>query len=71
MSFLKRNLKIRNSTFKEHIKQGRPIIEYAYTTWNPYLKNDIHRIEMVQRRASIYVETDITTPYLLQTCQKN
>jgi hypothetical protein len=31
-----------------------PTLEYACTTWDPYLKEDKNRIEMVQRRAARY-----------------
>ena len=31
-----------------------PTLEYACTTWDPYLKEDKNHIEMVQRRAARY-----------------
>jgi asparagine synthetase B (glutamine-hydrolysing) len=57
MSFLKRNLNIRNANIKEKAYKSlvRPTLEYACTTWDPYLKEDKKRIEMVQRRAARYV----------------
>lgn len=57
MSFLKRNLNIRNANIKEKAYKSlvRPTLEYACTTWDPYLKEDKNRIEMVQRRAARYV----------------
>ena len=32
--------------------QVRPILEYAFPVWNPYLVKDIYAIESVQRKAS-------------------
>ena len=34
---------------------ARPILEYCSTVWSPYPKDYIHKIEMVQRRAAMYV----------------
>ena len=33
----------------------RPTLEYASSVWDPYQQNDIHRLEMVQRRAARYI----------------
>ena len=57
MNFLKRNLNIRNANIKEKVYKSlvRLTLEYACTTWDPYLKEDKHRIEMVQRREARYV----------------
>jgi hypothetical protein len=57
MSFLKRNLNIRNANIKEKAYKSlvRPTLEYACTTWDPYLKEDKTRIEMVQRRGARYL----------------
>ena len=57
MSFLKRNLNIRNANIKKKAYKSlvRPTQEYPCTTWDPYLKEDKKRIEMVQRRAARYV----------------
>jgi hypothetical protein len=57
MSFLKRNLNIRNANIKEKAYKSlvRPTLEYACTTWDPYPKEDNNRSEMVQRRAARYV----------------
>ena len=33
----------------------RPTLEYASSTWDPYQQKDIHRLELVQRRAVRYV----------------
>ena len=57
LSFLRRNLNIRDTKIKEKAYQSlvRPTLIYACTTWDPYLKDDKHWIEMVQRRAARYV----------------
>jgi hypothetical protein len=33
----------------------RPSLEYACSVWDPHLKADINKMEMVQRRAARYV----------------
>jgi hypothetical protein len=33
----------------------RPSLEYACSVWDPHLKSDINKIEMVQRRSARYV----------------
>ena len=30
----------------------RPMVEYSSTVWDPHFKEDIHNIEMVQRKAA-------------------
>ena len=30
----------------------RPLVEYSSSVWSPYTQNNIHKIEMVQRRAA-------------------
>ena len=40
----------------------RPQLEYAARVWDPYIQEDIQRIEMIQRRAAWWVLSD----YLLQ-----
>ena len=49
------DLNIRDTKIKEKAYQSlvRLTLEYACTTWDPYLKDDKHRIEMAQRRAAI------------------
>ena len=41
-------------TYQSKIYLGivRPIIEYTCTVWAPYTTQDIHKIEMIQRRAA-------------------
>ena len=57
LGFLKRNLKINSLRLKQqaYISLVRPQLEYASPAWDPYNKDIIHQIEMVQRRAARYV----------------
>jgi hypothetical protein len=57
ISFLKRNINISNKSIKEkaYMSLVRPTLEYASSVWDSYQQNDIHRLEMVQRRAARYV----------------
>ena len=66
LGFLKRNLNIGSTTVKENAYKSlvRPTVECA-CTWNPYQKNAINRLEMVQRDTS---PTDMATALVLQTC---
>ena len=54
MGFFRRNIHtkdpgVREVAFKILV---RPILEYSSLVWSPYTKPNIHRIEMVQRRAA-------------------
>ena len=40
---------------KSYLCYVRPIVEYSSTVWDPHLKDDIHKIEMIQRRAARFV----------------
>ena len=57
IGFLRRNFQIP----QEHIKTNvyntlvRPQVEYAAAVWDPYTGENIHKLEMVQRRAARYV----------------
>ena len=57
IGFLRRNFQIS----QEHIKTNvyntlvRPQVEYAAAVWDPYTGENIHKLEMVQRRAARYV----------------
>ena len=57
LGFLCRNLRISNEETKStaYYSMVRPILEYRSTVWNPYTKDHIHKIEMVQHRAARYV----------------
>ena len=57
LGFLKRNIKskhpgIREAAYKTTV---RPQVEYASSVWSPYTKKDIHKVEMVQRRATRWI----------------
>ena len=56
LGFLKRNIKtkhpgIRETAYKTTV---RPQVEYALSGWSLYTKKDIHKVEMVQRKATSY-----------------
>ena len=57
LGFLRRNLKIHNKKVKEQAYKTlvRPHLEYAAAVWDPHEKEDIDRIEQVQRRAARWV----------------
>jgi len=57
LAFLRRNLKPCSSHIKakSYLSYVRPIIEYSSTVWDPHIKEDIHKLEMVQRRAARFV----------------
>jgi hypothetical protein len=54
LGFLKRNLRntSRETKTNAYISLVRSNLEYCCTIWNPYHKNLIHKVEMVQRRAA-------------------
>jgi hypothetical protein len=43
--FLRRNLNIGSTSAKEHAY--KLLVEYACSVWDPHLKSDINKIEMV------------------------
>jgi hypothetical protein len=57
LGFLRRNRNNGSTSVKEQAYQSlvRPSLEYACSVWDPHLKSDINKIEMVQRRAARYV----------------
>ena len=57
LGFLRRNLTISSTSVKEQAYKSlvRPSLEYACSVWDPYLNEDINKIEKVQRRAARYV----------------
>jgi hypothetical protein len=57
LDFLRRNLNIGSTSVKEQAYKAlvRPSLEYACSVWDPHIKSDIKKIEMVQRRAARYV----------------
>jgi hypothetical protein len=62
LGFLKRNIKTRNRKIKEvaYKTMVRPQLEYASCLWDPYTATNIHKIEMVQRRAARWVSHDFS-----------
>ena len=56
-TFLQRNLRQCSPTIKSlaYLTYVRPILEYASTVWSPYVRTDIARLEMVQRKAVRFV----------------
>ena len=57
LGFVKRNVRTTNQSVKELAYKTlvRPQVEYASTVWSPYTKQNIQKIEMVQRRAARWV----------------
>ena len=57
IGFLRRNLKISSKATKDLAYKAlvRPTLEYASAVWDPYEKEDIQRLEAVQRRAARFV----------------
>ena len=54
LGLLRRNLRIPSQTIKTHAYQSlvRPHLEYASTVWDPHTQNNIHKLDMIQRRAA-------------------
>ena len=57
LAFLKRNLQSNSQSIKERAYKAlvRPLLEYASPLWDPYTRENIKQLEMVQRRAARYV----------------
>ena len=57
LSFVRRNLQIRNQELKTRTYQAlvRPLVEYASTVWDPHTQSNIRKVEMIQRTAARYV----------------
>ena len=68
LSFVRRNLKSKNTSLREKAYKAivRPQLEYAAPLRDPHTKEDIKRIEGVQRRAARWVLWDYS-PYLSVT----
>ena len=62
LGFIRRNLKNCDKKFKEtaYISLVRSVLDYSSTIWDPHLKQDIDRIENIQRRAARFVQSDYT-----------
>ena len=63
LGFLRRNLKAKSPELREILYKAiaRPQLEYAAPVWDPYIQEDIQRIEMVQRREARWVLSDYST----------
>lgn len=57
LGFLRRNLRINSPQLKTtaYFTLVRPLLEYACTVWDPYIKSEVRQLEQVQRRAARYV----------------
>ena len=57
LGFLRRNLQVKSPELKTTAYNTlvRPLVEYASPVWDPHTKTNIHKLEMVQRRAARYV----------------
>ena len=57
LGFLKRNIRTKNQGVRSVAYKSlvRPVLEYASSVWSPHTKQEIDRIEMVQRRAARWV----------------
>ena len=64
LGFLRRNLKAKNPQLQECAYTIiRPQLEYATPVWDPHTKDNINKIEMVQKRAAQWGLNDYL-PYL-------
>ncbi len=57
LSFLRRNLRVRNVQANSLAYKGlvRPTLEYCCSVWDPHHKNQEYQLESIQRRAAIFV----------------
>lgn len=63
LGFVKRNIRSKDPTLRETAFKAlvRPLVEYASPVWSPYTKKNIHKIEMVQRRAARWTVGNYST----------
>ena len=63
LGFVKRNVRTTNQSVKELAYKTlvRPRVEYVSTVWSPYIKQNIQKIEMVQRSAARWVSNSYST----------
>ena len=54
LGLIKRNIRTKSPAIHEmaYTTLVRPLVEYSSSVWSPYTQNNIHKIEMVQRRAA-------------------
>ena len=69
LGFIKRNIKTRHIKTRELAYKTivRPQVEYAPSVWDPYTKDQINKIENVQRRAARWCLNDYS-PYSSVSC---
>ena len=63
LGFVKRNVVTKNKDIKTMAYNSlvRPQVEYASVVWSPYTKDNINKIEKVQRRAARWVTNDYSS----------
>ena len=63
LGFLRWNFKecVREVKAATYTTMVRPVLDYAFTVWDPYHQGDIQTLEQVQRGAARYVYNDYTT----------
>ena len=63
LGFVKRNVVTKNKDIKTMAYNSlvRPQVEYASVVWSPYTKDNINKIEKVQRRAARWVLNDYSS----------
>jgi hypothetical protein len=63
LGFVKRNIQTQNKKVKETAYKTlvRPQVEYSSPVWSPYTKQNINKIEMVQRRAIRWIHNNYST----------
>lgn len=64
LGFVKRNIRTKSKEVRSLAYNSlvRPQVEYASSVWSPYTKENINKIEMLQRRAARWVCNDYS-PY--------
>jgi hypothetical protein len=72
LGFLRRNLNIGSTSVKEQAYKAlvRPSLEYACSVWDPNIKSDINKIEMVQRKPSSIIVPTVLVYQDLFACDK-
>ena len=63
LGFLQRNLRNCPQEYRrlEYIALIRSSLEYGATVWDPYLKQDVDRLERIQRQAARFIKRDYRT----------
>ena len=56
-AFLRRNINSCPSHIRKmcYLAMVQPILEYSSVVWSPFTDSNIHRVEMVQRRAATFI----------------